>query len=31
VGTLPEHLAKQLDVDPTVPKAPQSFPEGSQA
>ena len=31
VGTLPEHLAKQLDVDPTVPKDPQSFPEGSQA
>jgi urea carboxylase system permease len=31
VGTLPEHLAKQLDVDPTVPKDLQSFPEGSQA
>ena len=31
VGTLPEHMAKQLALDPTVPPATESFPEGSQA
>jgi amino acid transporter len=30
VGTLPEHLAKQLDVDPA-PRPADQFPEGSQA
>ncbi|WP_433274777.1 APC family permease [Pseudonocardia xinjiangensis] len=30
VGTLPEHLAKQLDVDPS-PRPADPFPEGSQA
>jgi hypothetical protein len=31
VGTLPEHIAKKLDLDPSVPQSADPSPEGRQA